>query len=285
MAPIMFPMDNPGFQQPKPISEPVWPRYEVRQAPGGFEQDGRMFEGLTVQSVEQPRAIPVAFAPYQLFRDEAGNTYICPTQPSFQTNQIKPIHQVLIPVMPGNQQPSFIPIASNPQPQLITSHPQINHAQDPFKAPPMQYVIQAPPPPQPQYVYSPPTPSLPAPAPKPEKPQENKEKNFQMLSGQNQKVSEQKPKAQNSKEQTIYISDTKIGAYGIEERKEKIQKYKKKLEKWREKHPIVKSFEGRKMVAVQKPRVRGKFVKADEPSANSQPKESSEEIYCESKTD
>jgi len=51
-----------------------------------------------------------------------------------------------------------------------------------------------------------------------------------------------------------------VGAYTREERTEKIIRYKKKIMKWRNKHPVSRSFNGRSKTAVNKPRVKGKFV-------------------------
>lgn len=55
-----------------------------------------------------------------------------------------------------------------------------------------------------------------------------------------------------------------VGAYTIMERLKKIGKYKAKLKIWREKHPISKTFEGRRQVAFQKARLNGRFAKAPE---------------------
>jgi hypothetical protein len=51
------------------------------------------------------------------------------------------------------------------------------------------------------------------------------------------------------------------GKLSAEERKNKIFRYKEKQRKWRESHPISRGFVGRKLVARNKPRFKGKFVK------------------------
>lgn len=51
------------------------------------------------------------------------------------------------------------------------------------------------------------------------------------------------------------------GKLSLEERRKKIFKYKEKLRKWREIHPISRGFVGRKLVARNKPRLKGKFIK------------------------
>eukprot|EP01017_Pseudomicrothorax_dubius_P037289 TRINITY_DN5451_c0_g1_i1.p1 TRINITY_DN5451_c0_g1~~TRINITY_DN5451_c0_g1_i1.p1 ORF type:complete len:332 (+),score=44.40 TRINITY_DN5451_c0_g1_i1:98-997(+) len=55
-----------------------------------------------------------------------------------------------------------------------------------------------------------------------------------------------------------------LGAYTREERNEKISRYKSKICKWREQHPVNRSFKGRSRVAETKPRVKGRFVKKSE---------------------
>eukprot|EP01017_Pseudomicrothorax_dubius_P013535 TRINITY_DN16003_c0_g1_i1.p1 TRINITY_DN16003_c0_g1~~TRINITY_DN16003_c0_g1_i1.p1 ORF type:complete len:287 (+),score=33.97 TRINITY_DN16003_c0_g1_i1:96-956(+) len=55
-----------------------------------------------------------------------------------------------------------------------------------------------------------------------------------------------------------------VGAYSKEERMEKISRYKYKIQKWREQHPVNRTFKGRSRVAGTKPRVKGRFVKASE---------------------
>lgn len=55
-----------------------------------------------------------------------------------------------------------------------------------------------------------------------------------------------------------------LGIYPLDERIEKILRYKKKIVKWRAAHPPNRSFSGRSAVAGSKPRIKGKFVKKDE---------------------
>jgi hypothetical protein len=54
------------------------------------------------------------------------------------------------------------------------------------------------------------------------------------------------------------------GTYTLDERINKILQYKKKIVKWRIRHPPNRSFSGRSAVAGSKPRIKGKFVKKDE---------------------
>jgi len=54
-----------------------------------------------------------------------------------------------------------------------------------------------------------------------------------------------------------------IGLYSVEERQEKILKYKNKIRKWRENNPVSKKFNGRSSIANKKFRVKGKFVTED----------------------
>lgn len=56
---------------------------------------------------------------------------------------------------------------------------------------------------------------------------------------------------------------TQIGVYTPEIRKAKIMKYKEKIKKYRQKFHVSRSFTGRSVVAKIKPRVNGKFVKAE----------------------
>ena len=49
----------------------------------------------------------------------------------------------------------------------------------------------------------------------------------------------------------------------MEERQEKILKYKNKIRKWRENNPVSKKFNGRSSIANKKFRVKGKFVTED----------------------
>jgi len=59
------------------------------------------------------------------------------------------------------------------------------------------------------------------------------------------------------------VQDKKIpGIYSKEERAQKILGYKNKIMKWRNKHPVSRAFSGRSVTAVNKPRVKGKFVSA-----------------------
>jgi hypothetical protein len=58
-----------------------------------------------------------------------------------------------------------------------------------------------------------------------------------------------------------------IGTYTKEEREEKIRKYKEKVKRYREAHPVNRAFKGRSKVADMKPRVKGRFVKADAPQS------------------
>lgn len=41
-------------------------------------------------------------------------------------------------------------------------------------------------------------------------------------------------------------------------------KYKNKIKKWRNAHPVNRNFRGRSRVAVKKPRIKGKFVTHEE---------------------
>jgi hypothetical protein len=53
-----------------------------------------------------------------------------------------------------------------------------------------------------------------------------------------------------------------VGLYSPMERRNKILKYKNKQSKWRSNHPISRIFNGRKKVAEQKNRYKGRFVKS-----------------------
>lgn len=55
--------------------------------------------------------------------------------------------------------------------------------------------------------------------------------------------------------------EERIGIYTKVERKHKIRKYKEKLKRWRDLHPISRSFEGRRKVAFTKARSNGRFSK------------------------
>jgi len=57
--------------------------------------------------------------------------------------------------------------------------------------------------------------------------------------------------------------ETKIGAYPLHIRQQKIAKYKEKIKKYKQKVHLSREFKGRSQVAKSKPRVRGKFVKRD----------------------
>lgn len=56
-------------------------------------------------------------------------------------------------------------------------------------------------------------------------------------------------------------SKRRIGGYTVKERRERIARYKNKLIRWRQAHPVSKKFSGRSKVAASKPRVNGRFVK------------------------
>lgn len=65
------------------------------------------------------------------------------------------------------------------------------------------------------------------------------------------------------KEDTTAVSNVaRVGKYSPLERKSKIRRYKQKLLNFREKNPLIKGYVDRKAVAMAKPRVKGKFVKA-----------------------
>jgi len=55
-----------------------------------------------------------------------------------------------------------------------------------------------------------------------------------------------------------------LGSYSREERMQRILKYKNKIQKWRDAHPVNRAFTGRSKVAGNKPRFKGRFVKASE---------------------
>lgn len=65
-------------------------------------------------------------------------------------------------------------------------------------------------------------------------------------------------------EKAIAHDHQTLGAYDREERISKILKYKNKIRKWRKEHPVKKDFHGRSVVAVKKPRIKGKFVTLEE---------------------
>lgn len=54
------------------------------------------------------------------------------------------------------------------------------------------------------------------------------------------------------------------GTYARDERMLRILKYKKKIMKWRIRHPLNRNFSGRSAVAGNKPRIKGKFVTREE---------------------
>lgn len=58
-----------------------------------------------------------------------------------------------------------------------------------------------------------------------------------------------------------HSKNKKIGQYTLEERMEKIIKFKLKQYKHREKFPTVRNFKGRSEVAKIKKRAKGRFVK------------------------
>ena len=57
------------------------------------------------------------------------------------------------------------------------------------------------------------------------------------------------------------LSGKKIGLYTVIERQKRIRKYKEKLAKWREDHPVNRNFEGRRRIAFEKQRINGRFIK------------------------
>jgi hypothetical protein len=57
-------------------------------------------------------------------------------------------------------------------------------------------------------------------------------------------------------------NNDRIGKYTLAERSHRIMKFKNKLQKRRQSHPISKKFSGRKNVALNKFRLNGKFAKA-----------------------
>lgn len=54
------------------------------------------------------------------------------------------------------------------------------------------------------------------------------------------------------------------GTLNREERTGKILKYKNKIRKYRNEHPVNRNFKGRSVVAGKKPRIKGKFVTIEE---------------------
>jgi len=65
-------------------------------------------------------------------------------------------------------------------------------------------------------------------------------------------------------EQVEMESYRQRGVYSKEERRQKILKYKNKIAKWRNSHPVKRAFSGRSNVAGKKPRIKGKFVSIEE---------------------
>mgnify|MGYP001587564928 CR=1 FL=1 len=57
------------------------------------------------------------------------------------------------------------------------------------------------------------------------------------------------------------MPERKIGKYTLSQRRAKIQKYKFRIQKYREDHPIKRNYNGRSRVAKTKPRMNGKFAK------------------------
>jgi|LauGreDrversion4_2_1035121.scaffolds.fasta_scaffold456226_2 hypothetical protein len=60
----------------------------------------------------------------------------------------------------------------------------------------------------------------------------------------------------------MHINQHSIGKMPLEQRKERILKYKAKINEYRSKHPICKKFSGRSKIACLKLRVNGRFMKA-----------------------
>ena len=66
--------------------------------------------------------------------------------------------------------------------------------------------------------------------------------------------------------QSQYMSpEICIGAYSAKVRREKIDKYKRKLRQHRERMQVSRTFPGRSGVARLKPRTKGRFVKQEPP--------------------
>lgn len=61
--------------------------------------------------------------------------------------------------------------------------------------------------------------------------------------------------------------EKKIGSYTLEERMEKIIKFKIKQYKHKQKFPTMRNFKGRSQVAKVKQRARGRFVKTSAASS------------------
>lgn len=59
--------------------------------------------------------------------------------------------------------------------------------------------------------------------------------------------------------------ETYIGAYSAKVRREKIEKYKRKMRQHRERMQVSRTFPGRSGVARLKPRAKGRFVKQEPP--------------------
>lgn len=61
--------------------------------------------------------------------------------------------------------------------------------------------------------------------------------------------------------------ERKVGELTRLARLRKIMKYKNKQKLWRESHPVTRIYTGRRRVAGDKPRIRGRFVKGGAASA------------------
>ncbi len=77
-------------------------------------------------------------------------------------------------------------------------------------------------------------------------------------------VINEEPKGQEEEEMEMEMSYRQRGVYSKEERRQKILKYKNKIAKWRNSHPVKRAFSGRSNVAGKKPRIKGKFVSTEE---------------------
>ena len=67
-----------------------------------------------------------------------------------------------------------------------------------------------------------------------------------------------------------FVPEKTIGKYTISQRREKIQRYKRRIRKFREEHPIKRNYNGRSRVAKDKPRLNGKFAKTIVSSDNAE---------------
>ena len=62
----------------------------------------------------------------------------------------------------------------------------------------------------------------------------------------------------------ISLPPLNLGENEVKRNREmKIRRYKEKVKKWREKHPVSRRFEGRRKVATTKYRLNGKFAKSN----------------------